>query len=79
MNLIKEILLYLIFVYLLLMVSYGNRDPWAHYYYHNVKNMMAHGKLAPKGYNMDAVSICYVLLFCFLHHCDVLALCDGRM
>ena len=56
MGLLKEMALYLLFVYLLLMVGYGNRDPWAHYYYDNVRNMMAYGQWAPSGFNIYKVS-----------------------
>jgi len=56
MNILKEMAIYVIFLYLLLMVGYGNRDFWAHYMYQNVKNLIAKGQWAQGGIDMENVS-----------------------
>ncbi|XP_013386043.1 polycystic kidney disease protein 1-like 2 [Lingula anatina] len=40
---IREILIYFVFTYLLFMVGYGNRDPWSFHFYENVENMISKG------------------------------------
>ena len=43
MSILRELLFYLLFLYLLLMVAYGNRDPWSVYIYQSMENTYAKG------------------------------------
>ena len=38
MSIIREVLFYLFFLYVMMMVGYGNRDPWSVYVYRNLKD-----------------------------------------
>ena len=71
MAILREIAIYLIFVYLLLMVGYGNRDPWAGHFYRNVKNLLAHGHWSYGTNGFDLYNVCIIIrnlfsLFCCL-------------
>ena len=68
---IREIIFYLVWLYILMMVAYGNRDPWSYMMTENFNNMFVHGSYAEAGvdkYNMRNVSrippfsMCSVLL-----------------
>ena len=55
---IREIIMYLLWLYTLMMVAYGNRDPWSYLMtenYHNmfIKGAHADGKI--NQYNMRSV------------------------
>ena len=63
-SVVREILFYLLFLYLMMMVAYGNRDPWSLYMYQNHKNMFQHGSYSagyPDAIAFDSVSVikCY--------------------
>jgi len=68
MDLLKEMAIYILFVYLLIMVGYSNRDPWAHHFYKNVKNLAAHGHWAPDSTGFDIANVCrdFPILLCIL-------------
>ena len=38
MSIIREVLFYLLFLYVMMMVGYGNRDPWSVFVYRNLKH-----------------------------------------
>jgi hypothetical protein len=42
-SIIREIVFYVLFLYLMMMVAYGNRDPWSSSMYNNYKNMFFNG------------------------------------
>ena len=37
MAILRDLLFYLVFLYIIMMVGYGNRDPWTFYIYDNLK------------------------------------------
>jgi len=47
MDVIKECFLYIVFLYLLIMVSYGNRDPAANNMYQALYNEFYHANYQP--------------------------------
>lgn len=69
MTILREMFVYVIFIYLLCMVGYGNRDPWAGHYYSNVENMLARGQWAygTNGLDIENVSTNAELFFIILH------------
>lgn len=66
MAILREIAIYLIFVYLLLMVGYGNRDPWAGHFYRNVKNLLAHGHWSYGTNGFDLYNVCIIIRNIFI-------------
>ena len=42
------------------MVGYGNRDPSAHRFYMNIKNLAAHGHWSPNNDGYDISNVCLV-------------------
>ncbi|XP_013386006.1 uncharacterized protein LOC106155635 isoform X2 [Lingula anatina] len=55
MQIIREILVYLFFLYMLFTVSYGNRDPWSYFYYSNVEEVFSKGSHQPDGFALGSV------------------------
>ena len=46
---IREILVYMLFLYLLMTVGYGNRDPWGHSLYDACHSVFGQGYYGDKG------------------------------